>query len=327
MKRILIVLMLIPFMAMADSGFLIKGNVSGVKSGTVDILEVASFAGLIEGDVVQAEKVRIENGEFIFSGKLTRPASVLLKISTRSFWVFLENKTYSLSGNFPQLNGESLKGGTANDLWQVYLKGGSGIDKFIDAHKNSIVAAYLALLRSRDSYEAACGCFDLLGPEARNSVFGKSLQAELKSYEKRKPGRQFPDLSLTNVDGTKFDMGQMKGKIVVLDFWASWCGPCRMYIPKMKEYHKKFKDKGVEFVSVSVDEDLDRWRLAMEAENMPWKQVLAAGAFKAGQGIQEKLNIYNIPYVIVLDKDGKIEVSLDAYQKGSLESELDKLVK
>lgn len=100
-----------------------------------------------------------------------------------------------------------------------------------------------------------------------------------------------------------WDLRTLNGKILVLDFWASWCGPCRAEIPHLKEAYKEYSNKGVAFFSVSIDKDDAAWRKAMKEENMPWTQAQAP---KAGKDVMKQYQFSGIPYILVLDKEGKI---------------------
>ena len=91
--------------------------------------------------------------------------------------------------------------------------------------------------------------------------------------------------------------------LAVLDFWASWCGPCRQEIPHLKEAFEAYNEKGVEFLSVSIDKDGNAWRKAMKDENMPWAQVQAP---KAGKDVMKLYQFSGIPYILVLDQEGRI---------------------
>lgn len=327
MKKLMALLLLLPLMATAGQGFVIKGKVSGILNGYVAITNVARLQAATDtSSEALPAKVRIKNGAFVFAGRLKHPGLVNLKISTREIAVFLENTSYTISGALSRLTGASLRGGQANDDWQQYIISGESGSDFMQAHPNSIASAYLALMQATDSYDEAQKGYAFLGPDARKSWYGQQLETAIGEYKKCGVGTTFPALAMHASDGRFFSMRDMTGKVVVLDFWASWCAPCRAYIPTLREYYNKYKDKGVEFVSVSVDSDTGRWKEATATEKMEWNQVLAEGAFDDGKGVKQLLNIYHIPYVIVVGKDGKIAASLDYSKKDQLETILTRTV-
>ena len=88
-----------------------------------------------------------------------------------------------------------------------------------------------------------------------------------------------------------------------MDFWASWCGPCRGEIPHLKEAYAKYADKGVAFFSVSIDKSDAAWKKALVEENMPWEQVCAP---QSGKDVMKQYQFSGIPYILVLDKEGRI---------------------
>jgi len=92
-------------------------------------------------------------------------------------------------------------------------------------------------------------------------------------------------------------------KNLLIDFWASWCGPCRSEIPNVEKLYKGYKDKGLAVLSVSIDKSKKAWLKALEEENMAWPQVDAP---KAGKQIMKDYQFSGIPYIILLDKEGKI---------------------
>ena len=121
--------------------------------------------------------------------------------------------------------------------------------------------------------------------------------------ERMKEGNPAPEFTFLNEKGKTVSINKLKGKIIVLDFWASWCGPCRKEIPHVKKYYEEYKNKGVQFISVSIDAKKDAWTKALKEEQMPWLQGWAPNSGK------EVLNTYQfngIPFLILLDKKGNI---------------------
>lgn len=130
-------------------------------------------------------------------------------------------------------------------------------------------------------------------------------RAEAKENRERlAAGQPAPPFSFPEADGTRsFGPSDFKGKILVLDFWASWCGPCRAEIPHLKELYEAFAEKGVEILSVSIDKKESDWRKALAEEKMPWPQVQAPGS---GKEVMKQYQFSGIPHILVIDKEGRI---------------------
>jgi len=117
-------------------------------------------------------------------------------------------------------------------------------------------------------------------------------------------GAQAPDLTLEDRNGKKVNLEKYKGKVLVVDFWASWCGPCRAEIPKLKKIYEDYKDnKNVEFVSISIDGDKAAWFKAMDKEAMPWPQLHAP---EEGREARKTYQFVGIPHIICIAADGTI---------------------
>jgi len=117
-----------------------------------------------------------------------------------------------------------------------------------------------------------------------------------------KKGSAIPHIAYNDPSGNKVDIDSFKGKYVLVDFWASWCGPCRKAIPEIKQLYSKYKESGFEVLSVSVDTDNAAWRKAMSEENMPWAQVLSPDKNKTLSSFM----IIGIPTLYLIDREGKI---------------------
>lgn len=117
-------------------------------------------------------------------------------------------------------------------------------------------------------------------------------------------GQQAPEIVLPTPDDKELALSSFKGKIVLVDFWASWCGPCRKEMPNVVKAYTKFKDKGFEIYGVSLDQDKSRWIEAIQKDGITWPQV---SDLKYWDSYAAKLYaVEGIPYTVLLDKEGKI---------------------
>ncbi len=117
-------------------------------------------------------------------------------------------------------------------------------------------------------------------------------------------GQQAPDIVLPSPEGKEIALSSLRGKIVLIDFWASWCGPCRKEMPNVVKAYAKYKNKGFEILGVSLDQDRTRWVEAIAKDGMTWPQVSDLRYWESAAAKQ--YNVQSIPYTVLLDKDGKI---------------------
>lgn len=134
------------------------------------------------------------------------------------------------------------------------------------------------------------------------TAYQKQAEDNIARIEAIQPGKPFPVVAYNNPQDKPISISDYKGKLVLVDFWASWCGPCRKAIPRVKEVFNKYKDTGFEVLSISIDKDEKAWRKAMDDEAMPWAQTLSPDMTKT-------MSLYNfslIPSLFIVDRDGKI---------------------
>lgn len=117
-------------------------------------------------------------------------------------------------------------------------------------------------------------------------------------------GSMAPEITMPDVDGVPFSLSQLKGKYVLVDFWAGWCGPCRRENPNLVAAYNKYKNKNFTILGVSLDQDKDAWLKAIKDDKLTWKQI---SDLKYGNSAAVGLyGFEGIPYNVLIDPEGKI---------------------
>ena len=147
---------------------------------------------------------------------------------------------------------------------------------------------------------------DKLPDEKQKRPAIQEMLANLKQASESAEGMTIKDFTQPGLDGTPVSLlGEVsKSKITVIDFWASWCGPCRQEMPFMVELYDKYKDKGLGIIGISLDEDSDAWKAATQQLNIPWVQMSDLKGWE--NVIAKHFCVTSIPHTIVVDQQGKI---------------------
>ena len=203
------------------------------------------------------------------------------------------------------------------------------ISRYINQHPSMAVGAYMMNdLYQEDPNMPLSNMETMLNGftgEARSSGYCKRLFTALDKRKALLPGSPAPDFTLLKSDSSSFTLSSTRGKYMMIDFWASWCHPCRQAIPHWKEIYAKYHAKGFDIVSVSDDNRWTDWRKAMDQEKMPWMQVDDDFPIKNMPARVGTLYMTTyIPFYVLLDKEGKIilytgnEEEIDARLKALL---------
>jgi peroxiredoxin len=206
--------------------------------------------------------------------------------------------------------------------------------KFVLEHQQSFVTPmYLLRLTSRDiiSLDSVKLIFNGLEKPIQNSRYGKFLNEDIRKKENTSLGAQAPYFKATDINKQTVTLSQFKGKsVVLLDFWASWCVPCRESIPHLKKVYQKYHSKGLDIIAVSTDMDRKAWIEAINQEgigmmcNIPVAEKYAEGPSKiTNDDIYQNYYYNSIPFQILIDKNGKIISKIEGYSKENEET-LDK---
>mgnify|MGYP003348143968 CR=1 FL=1 len=117
-------------------------------------------------------------------------------------------------------------------------------------------------------------------------------------------GSAAPSIELNTIEGKKFSLADLRGKVILLDFWASWCGPCRRANPELVSLYKKYKGPGFEILGVSLDDNMNSWKAAVKADGITWPQV--SELKKWDSKCVSDYHIEAIPFSVLIDAKGKI---------------------
>jgi thiol-disulfide isomerase/thioredoxin len=157
----------------------------------------------------------------------------------------------------------------------------------------------------------------------KSILFSIAFFCSIACFAQPAIGTLAPDVNLKDVNGQSISLQSLKGKVVLLDFWASWCGPCRRANKQLVRLYAKWKAKGFEIYSVSLDEEPVDWKKAIAADKIKWLQVNEGGGWNASVANQWKIE--QIPTAYLIDKQGNI-VARDL-EGSQLEKELSILLK
>lgn len=178
--------------------------------------------------------------------------------------------------------------------------------KLIDSAGTSIVSISLAtnFLDINEHF----GFMDTLAQkfvkELPNSKYTKKFADMINKKKNVGQGQVAPDFELATPTGEFIKLSSLRGKIVLLDFWASWCGPCRAENPNVVKIYNTYKSKGFEILGVSLDEDNADWEAAIKKDNLTWKHVSDLKGWESA--VAKLYQVEGIPATFILDKEGKI---------------------
>lgn len=192
------------------------------------------------------------------------------------------------------------------------------LDNDVMKAKRKIVAAFvkenpssmrgaMAILENFSYYAEASDVEPLyndLSEKIKNSLKGREIKKMIESYARVAIGNHAPEITQPTPQGNSLSLSSLKGKYVLIDFWASWCGPCRRENPHVVEAYNQYKDKGFTILGVSYDTKKDAWEKAIHSDHLYWNQVSDLKGWK--NETSDEYGIKAIPSNVLVDKNGII---------------------
>jgi thiol-disulfide isomerase/thioredoxin len=196
------------------------------------------------------------------------------------------------------------------------------VESFVKKHPDSYASAYVLAGSGRPvgSIEQKEQLLAFLSNRMKKSSQGKKYTDFIQGLKSSAVGTQVTNFVLSDPQGKEVDLKDLKGKYVLIDFWASWCAPCRKSFPHMREVYKNYKSDKFEIYSISIDEDKSAWLKAVKEENNPWLQSLDTKNIS-----QKGFAVTGVPSTFLLDPQGQIiakEVGFDSSGGSEIEKKI-----
>lgn len=182
-----------------------------------------------------------------------------------------------------------------------------GLKNFIKNHPKSAVSGFIIYSEYANPSFTAKEVEEVIGlldKSALDTKFGKLAKDRLSNMLGTSIGYPATNFTQNNPDGKPIKLSDYKGKVVLVDFWASWCGPCRAENPNVVAAYQKYKDKGFTVLGVSFDQNKDKWLEAIGKDQLTWDHVSDLKGW--GNEVGRIYNITSIPQNLLIDKEGKI---------------------
>ena len=321
----------------AQTAYKVTGTVEGMPDGKAIIATVngSSLDTLAKADV--------KNGSFEFTGNVSEPTGAyIMVIGQRGAIPFmLENanitvnagqagltvtgsegqKIYDqfmaintttqqeamkLQQEYQAANGDQAKMQAVQEAYAKLMTDAQAKEtELIKANPDSYVSTFVIVSSmGQMEYEQLKERYNLLGEKAKASAQGKAIAAQIAKLESTAIGQIAPNFTITTPEGESISLYDIKGKVKLIDFWASWCGPCRKENPHVVEIYKEYHPKGLEIFGVSLDNNKEAWVKAIADDGLVWKH---GSDLKGWQSAPAQLySVSGIPHTVLLDENNKI---------------------
>lgn len=296
------------------------------------------------------------NKEFEYSGYITEPTRLSLEVDNiydsrqvgnlyvYDFWIEPEDKLdfvgekFNLNGSRYKLTGssktEEISKKYSRELWNLWQEDKERYSeryteiskKFFEEIKGTYYGLTLLYSMIRHDYEEE-GFVKVktqeaiqLNPELKRTYLYQEIEKKLRFME----GKKLPDYTLFDTNNQEQSLYPFSGKVILVDFWASWCGPCRKLHPHLKEIYDLYHSKGFDIVSISLDDNKERWLKAIEQDEMIWTNLSDLKGVR--KGIAKEFAITGVPQSFLIDTNGIILAKVSGFDEKTLSAKLEEFL-
>ncbi|MBS1564598.1 MAG: redoxin domain-containing protein, partial [Bacteroidetes bacterium] len=315
----------------------VMANVAGMK-------DTAAIFYYYKGDTYCRDTVMIKNGSFSWNADITEPQKIIATCRptpTHFIQFYAENSSIHINGNVDDLKKVKITGSALQDeadalelsmrdimapldsIADRFFKSGeeerktmlepmralgdqrrARVKQYIKDHPDSWLSLNLVNEMSSGEYGEVAQLYNGLSEKSRQTAMAKRIEATMDVTKRKAMGTALLNFSQADSSGKTVSLADFKGKYVLVDFWASWCGPCRAENPNVLKAYNAFKDKSFTVVGISLDDNADKWKKAIRDDHMPWTQLSDLKGWK--NEMATYYGIHAIPDNFLIDPQGKI---------------------
>lgn len=304
------------FVGNVSAQFQITGKLRTLRPLTLKIEDlngkIIVECKIINGQEFKTDKTNIEDDLYIMT------------IGECSDKIIFSNNTVIMKGYFNDKNTEgnslSMSGTEINEQLKIFIpkysadghnktfqKSSEYIDKYMTDFPNTNPLVYaVGVYLNKDiilNYETFKHVLDKQDKRSKALVVSQ-IKNESTKRESYRLGGDAEEWTLVDKNENKVSLKDFKGKIVLLDFWASWCGPCRAEMKSLQKIYGEIKGDDIVFVSVSLDDDRGKWLKALEEDRIPWMALWEKAGFE-NSALRSTYGFNSIPFIVLIGKDGK----------------------
>ncbi len=312
----------------------LTGTLKGMKDTVISIY-------YRQNSVAKTDTINVRDGRFVWAAEIPEPQRVEVALAHRYMSFFVESGSIYLTAT---AGGDSLivKGSTAQDEAEAFTKSikpitdqeealypkyGKGTkeeqialehqldelrkqrrakaNEYIAAHPSSPFSVSLVSDRAMmGEYNDVNNIYQKLDKSAQQTDQGRRIAERLELLKKSSIGSTMLNFTQNDTKGKPVQFSSFKGKYVLVDFWASWCGPCRGENPNVLKAYNQYKNKNFTVVGISLDDKADKWEKAIQEDHMPWTELSDLKGWK--NELADYYGIQGIPSNLLVDPNGKI---------------------